>query len=111
MAELHLVREHSLGLAGGRAMASQWVAQAQADYAMACTYSTGHDCDEIMFARSGVKGSLQVTATHFELRAQLGFLLGAFKQTIEAEIGKNLDRLLAPMSTGSTGPAASLPTP
>lgn len=106
MAELHVVRQHSLGLAGGRALASQWMTQAQADYAMACTCHAGQDGDVIAFARSGVKGDLQVTATHFELRAQLGFLLGAFKQTIEAEIGKNLDRLL-----GGALPAASQPPP
>ena len=34
-------------------------------------------------------------ADHFELDAQLGFLLGAFKDRIEAEIVKNLDALLA----------------
>ena len=31
---------------------------------------------------------------HFELHAQLGFLLGAFKDRIESEIVKNLDDLL-----------------
>jgi hypothetical protein len=41
-----------------------------------------------------VDGTLQVTHDKFELKAQLGFLVGAFKATIEREIVKNLDDLL-----------------
>jgi hypothetical protein len=36
-----------------------------------------------------------VAADHFDLHAKLGFLLGAFSKTIETEITKNLDALLA----------------
>jgi len=36
-----------------------------------------------------------IAADHFELDATLGFLLGAFSKTIEAEIERNLDDLLA----------------
>ena len=36
-----------------------------------------------------------MAADHFELQAKLGFLLGAFSKTIESEIEKNLDALLA----------------
>jgi len=35
-----------------------------------------------------------VAPDHFELSAKLGFLLGAFKATIEGEIQKELDALL-----------------
>jgi len=51
-----------------------------------------------------VSGSLTVRKNCFELRAQLGFLLGAFKGRIEAEIVKNLDALLA--APASVKPAA-----
>ena len=47
------------------------------------------------FTRSGVSGTLIVAADHFDLHAKLGFLLGAFAKTIEAEIMKNLDGLLS----------------
>ena len=40
-------------------------------------------------------GRLIVAADHFDLEAKLGFLLGAFSKTIEAEIEQNLDALLA----------------
>ncbi len=102
MAELNIVREHALGLARARKIAFQWVEQAEQEFAMQCTYARGKHEDEVAFVRSGVKGNLTVTKTHFELRAQLGFLLGAFKGTIEAEIVKNLDALLAPTATKQT---------
>jgi putative polyhydroxyalkanoate system protein len=95
MAELNIVREHTLGLAKARKIAFQWAEQAEQEFALQCHYAQGKHADEVAFVRSGVKGSLTVTKTHFELRAQLGFLLGAFKGTIEAEITKNLDALLA----------------
>jgi putative polyhydroxyalkanoate system protein len=96
MAELNIVREHALGMAKARKIAFQWAEQVEQEFSMQCNYAQGKHADEVDFVRSGVKGSLTVTKTHFELRAQLGFLLGAFKHTIEAEIVKNLDALLAP---------------
>ena len=95
MAQIHIHREHQLGLAGARKVAWQWAEQAEADFDMACTYEEGNDGDEVQFSRSGVSGTLKVSGDHFELDAQLGFLLGAFKDRIEGEIVKNLDELLA----------------
>ena len=95
MAELHIFREHTLGLAQARKIALKWATQAETEFGMACSYVEGDGVDEVSFSRSGVKGTLDVDATRFELRAQLGFLLGAFKHRIEAEIVKNLDTLLA----------------
>jgi putative polyhydroxyalkanoate system protein len=55
----------------------------------------GEYSDTVEFTRSGVSGKLIVAADHFDLNAKLGFLLGAFSKTIEGEIQKNLDTLLA----------------
>lgn len=95
MAELHILREHTLGLDQARKIAFKWTEQAQTDFGMTCSYNQGEGVDEVRFSRSGVKGRLDVDATRFELRVHLGFLLGAFKHRIEAEIVKNLDTLLA----------------
>lgn len=95
MADIHIQRSHQLGLKGARKVAWKWAEQAEAEFDMSCTYEEGGDCDEVQFSRTGVKGSLKVTDDHFELDAQLGFLLGAFKDRIEGEIVKNLDELLA----------------
>jgi len=95
MSDLHIQREHQLGLAKARKVAWAWAEQAENEFGMACTYQEGDDEDEVCFERSGVKGTLRVTKTGFELDARLGLMLGAFKGRIEAEITRNLDALLA----------------
>lgn len=95
MPDIHIQREHDLGLAAARKLAFQWAEQAEQKLDMECTYEEGKTSDEVSFTRSGVSGTLRVTKDGFELNAKLGFLLGAFKERIEAEIVKNLDALLA----------------
>lgn len=96
MAEIRIHRDHDLGLAKAREIAWQWAEQVEEKFDMECTVEEGEHEDTVAFVRSGVKGELTVTADRFELVAQLGFLLGAFKGSIEAEIQKELDALLAP---------------
>lgn len=95
MADIHIERDHSLGMAQARKIAFQWAEQAEEKFDMSCTYEEGDTCDEISFTRSGVSGTLKVSQNLFELDAKLGFLLGAFKDRIEGEIVNNLDTLLA----------------
>ena len=94
MADLHIVRKHTLGLAKARKIAFDWAEQVERDFSMECTYEEGRSADLVRFTRSGVQGELQVTKDRFELDARLGFLLGAFKGRIEAEIVKMLDTLM-----------------
>ena len=96
MANLHIQREHALGLAAARKIAYQWAEQVEQEFGMECTYEEGKTSDTVSFTRSGVNGTLEVTKDAFALDAKLGFLLGAFKDKIEGEIVKNLDKLLAP---------------
>lgn len=95
MAEIRIHRDHDLGLKKAREIAWKWAEQVEEKFDMECTVHEGEDEDSVEFTRSGVKGELTVAADHFELVAQLGFLLGAFKKTIEAEVEKELDSLLA----------------
>ena len=95
MADIKIHREHTLGLAKAREVAWQWAEQAEQRFDMECTVLEGETSDTVEFTRTGVKGRLVVAPDHFELEAQLGFLLGAFARSIEAEIEKNLDDLLA----------------
>lgn len=99
MADLHIVREHTLGLVKARKIAFKWAEHVETEFGMDCTYAEGDEVDEVTFSRTGVKGTLEVDATRFELRAKLGLLVGAFKHHIEAEIVKNLDALLAAPAT------------
>ena len=95
MADIHIHRTHTLGLAQARKVAFSWAEDVEDKLDMACTYEEGKTEDCVSFTRSGVNGTLVVTKDGFELRAKLGFLVGAFKDKIEAEISKNLDALLA----------------
>ena len=95
VANLHIRREHALGLLAARKVAFKWAEQVEEEFDMECTYEEGDTSDVVTFTRSGVNGTLKVLADHFELDAKLGFLLGASKNRIEAEIVKNLDGLLA----------------
>jgi len=95
VAEIRIHRDHDLGLKKAREIAWKWAEQVEEKFDMACTVHEGDDEDTVEFTRSGVKGELTVTATSFDLVAQLGFLLGAFKATIEGEVQKELDTLLA----------------
>ena len=94
MADIHIHRDHQLGLAKARKVALQWAEQAEAEFDMECTILEGETSDTVEFSRSGVKGALIVAANHFTLDAKLGFLLGAFSTRIEREIETNLDALL-----------------
>ena len=95
MADIRIHREHSLGLAKARRIATAWTEQVEEKFDMTCSVLEGETSDTVEFKRSGVNGTLIVAPDHFELNAKLGFLLGAFSKTIESEIEKNLDALLA----------------
>lgn len=96
MAQLAVHRAHTLGLAQARERAKEWVAQAERDYGLRCDYQAGEAQDRVLFRRSGVSGELHVSADRFDLQAQLGFLLSAYRGRIESQIEANLDRLLGP---------------
>jgi putative polyhydroxyalkanoate system protein len=93
--EIHISRDHSLGLAQARKLAFRWAETAEQKLGMECTYEEGKAQDVVSFNRAGANGELKVTKDRFELDARLGFLLGAFRERIESEIVKNLDALLA----------------
>ena len=95
MADIHIRRDHTLGLAKARKVAWAWAEQAESKFDMECSVLEGETSDTVEFTRSGVNGTLIVAPDHFELEAKLGLLLGAFRKTIEGEILKNLDTLLA----------------
>ena len=95
MPEIHIKREHALGLPRARKLAFRWAEEAEERLGMECTYEEGKSSDVVTFTRVGVDGELTVTKDSIVLDARLGLLLGAFKDKIETEIVKNLDQLLA----------------
>ncbi len=105
MPDIRIHRPHELGLAKARKVAWAWAEQVEQKFDMECTVIEGEYSDTVEFTRSGVSGTLIVAPDHFDLNAKLGFLLGAFAGTIEAEIEQNLDTLL-----GKAGAAAAKAT-
>jgi putative polyhydroxyalkanoate system protein len=93
--DIHITREHALGLAHARKLAFRWAETAEAKLDMECTYEEGKTEDLVSFKRPGASGELRVTKDKFVLDARLGLLLGVFKERIQGEIVKNLDELLA----------------
>lgn len=94
MTQLSLHREHPLGFEKARIIAKKWAEKSTEKFEMSCQYQEGDDSDCLTFSRSGVKGQLKVTANAFELDATLGFLFGAFKDKILAEMNQRLDELI-----------------
>lgn len=94
MTDIHIHRPHGLGLPKAREVAARWAEHAESRLGMQCSVLQGDQRDTVEFKRSGVDGRLHVAADHFELDAKLGFLIGAFRGTIEKEIEQNLDELL-----------------
>lgn len=55
---------------------------------------TQWSADVLTFKRSGVNGTINVGEHDVTVRAELGFLLGALKGTIEKEIHRQMDEQL-----------------
>ncbi len=107
MADLHLHREHTLGLARARKVALKWAEDVEAKLDMECTIIEGDDEDVLEFKRSGVDGRMTIAATFFDLEAKLGFLIKPFVASIEAEVSKQLDEALAKEGAKAAKPAAA----
>ena len=71
MPDIHITREHSLGLPEARKLAFKWAEAVEEKFDMECTYEEGHSADLVSFTRSGVNGELKVTKDSFELDARL----------------------------------------
>jgi putative polyhydroxyalkanoate system protein len=99
MADIHMHRSHTLGLAKARKIAWKWAEHVEEKFGMECTVIEGKHSDVVEFTRAGVDGKLLVTGDAFELDARLGFLLGVFRGKIESEIEGYLDALLASRAT------------
>lgn len=95
MADIQIRRTHEFGLEKARQLAQQWIEDASQKLSLTCKLEPGAEEDKIHFERSGIKGTMRVTAQAFELEAKLGMMLAAFKPMVEAEIEKNLTRVLS----------------
>lgn len=94
MSEVHYERSHTLGLEKARQLARDWVGEAAHKLGLSCQHQEGAEQDTITFERMGVHGVMKVSATEFDLKVKLGMMMAAFKPIVEAEIAKNLGRII-----------------
>ncbi len=94
MPHIHIDQCHGLSLQDAQGFARDWAQTAQRDWAMTTHVTDAPESDDAdvvwQFNRSGADGTLRVTSERYVLDIRLGFLLGTFKDRIEAQLLKNL---------------------
>ena len=102
MADISIKRAHHGSLSDARKMADKVAVKLEKDYQLKSTWAG----DVMNFTRSGVNGTLLITAQELHIDIRLGFLAGAFKGTIADAVQKNLDSLIKPAKVEATKEAA-----
>lgn len=91
MPDIHYVRKHDWSLSDAKKRVQQAADELEQEYDVRSEWSG----NTLHFSRSGVEGTMAVTAQDVTLDVTLGFLLKPFKAKFEAHIERNLDRALA----------------
>ena len=84
MPDIHIHRQHTLGLARARQIAWQWAEEVEAKFGMDCTVLEGETSDTVEFSAQRRQRRRWWWPPIISIwSAKLGFLLGAFSKTIE----------------------------
>lgn len=90
MANIHIERQHSLGLDAAKTqmetIAQNLKQDLQADYEW--------NGDRLVFKRTGASGAIDVTECNVVVDVKLGMALRLLKGKIEEHINQNLDKVL-----------------
>ena len=103
MPQILIDRPHGLSLADAQFMAQAWAQSAQDDFGMQTQHM--HASAPLLgesvwhFKRVGASGTLRVTPERFVLEVTLGFLLGNYKDRIEAGLLQSLAQRLDVVAT------------
>ena len=91
MSDIRIARAHRLPLSRAKA-----AAQAAADE-MARLYQVTSEWqgDSLHFRRGSLTGRIDVSPSQVAMEIRLGFLLRAFRRSIEEKVGERLDAVLA----------------
>jgi putative polyhydroxyalkanoate system protein len=103
MADIKVVRKHRLTMAQAKKIAQKTADDLASEYDLKSEWQG----NTLRFARSGVDGSMAVSASEIRLEVKLGMLLSAFKGKIEQHIEHRLDELLIAASTPATKTASA----
>lgn len=91
MADIRMIKYHSLPMAQARALVQQAADDLAEEYDLTSQWAG----NTLHFRRSGVQGEMRVTDSEIDLEVTLGFLLKAFKSKFVEHIEHNFERLLA----------------
>jgi putative polyhydroxyalkanoate system protein len=94
MSDITYQHSHNLGMDKARELATHWVEDTAKKMGLTCQHEQGATQDTISFERMGVHGTMLVSPTSFDLNIKLGMMMKAFKPMIEAEVSKNLTRII-----------------
>ena len=87
MASIDIRRKHGLSLKQAKAAVTKTASAIGKKFDIQSEW----EGDTLHFSRGGVNGTIAVTAASVHVHAELGFLMGALKPMIEAEINRVLD--------------------
>jgi len=87
MSQIDIRRKHGKSLKAAKAAVEKTAGAIGRKFAIVSEW----DGDTLNFSRGGVNGRIHVGKTEVRVHAELGFLLGALKPMIEAEIHRQLD--------------------
>jgi putative polyhydroxyalkanoate system protein len=103
VADISIKRNHNTSVLEAKKVADKVAAKLESDYQLKSTWAG----DVLNFTRSGVNGTLAVSAKDFKIDVKLGFLMAAFKGPIQNAIEQNLDKMIkpGPVATPAKKPA------
>jgi putative polyhydroxyalkanoate system protein len=89
MADIDILKKHSMPIAKARKAAQQVAEQLQNEYGLSYEW----DADVLTFKKTGISGTLKLVPKKVEISITLGLLLRVFKEPMRLEIQKNLDAI------------------
>ncbi len=90
MPSINIERKHSLSLSKAKAAVDEVAVKIAEKFQM----TTEWDKNNLKFSRKGVDGTIAVSHEHVKVDAELSFMVGLIKGTIEKEINGYLDKVL-----------------
>ena len=90
MPSINIERQHSLSLKKAKAAVDEVAVKIAEKFQM----TTAWEGDHLKFSRKGVEGKILVSDEHVKVDAELSFMVGLIKGTIEKEINGYLDKVL-----------------
>ena len=90
MPSINIERTHSLSVSKAKAAVDEVAVKIAEKFQMTTTWEGDH----LKFSRKGVEGKIAVSQEHVKVDAELSFMVGLIKGTIEKEINGYLDKVL-----------------